>query len=119
MTSGSTRNFGKDCTGTCYGFLEDEVAYIIPTSLREALEHAGFSYRKIMKHLADTGGIVAGPDGKNSVVKRFDGRLSRFVAFRLNFNEPTSLDNSTETLGEAASPFNFVDLAEDDILPPF
>lgn len=119
VTSGSTRNFGKDCTGTCYGFLEDEVAYIIPTSLREALEHAGFSYRKIMKHLADTGGIVAGPDGKNSVVKRFDGRLSRFVAFRLNFNEPTSLDNSTETLGEAASPFNFVDLAEDDILPPF
>ena len=44
---------------------------------------SGFSYRKTMKHLADTGGIVAGPNGKNSVQHWFNGRNGRFIAFRM------------------------------------
>lgn len=103
VTSGSTRNFGKDCTGTCYGFLEDEVAYIIPTSLREALEHAGFSYRKTMKHLADTGGIVVGADKKTSVQRWFNGRNGRFIAFRMT-EEPQQ--DFTEISDGEPSPFD-------------
>ena len=52
VTSGSTRNFGKDCTGTCYGFLEGRGGVYHPDlAACEALEHAGFPYRKTMKHL--------------------------------------------------------------------
>lgn len=119
ITSNQSRSFGQDCKGPCFGFIENSIAYILPSSLREALEHAEFSYRKTMKHLADINGIIVGSDGKNSVVKRFGGQANRFIAFHLDAVEPMSPQNSTEASSETASPFDFVDLAEDDILPPF
>lgn len=79
------------------------MAYIIPTSLREALEHAGFSYRKTMKHLADTGGIVVGADKKTSVQRWFNGRNGRFIAFRMT-EEPQQ--DFTEISDGEPSPFD-------------
>lgn len=119
IVSNQSRSFGQDCKGPCFGFIENSIAYILPSSLREALEHAGFSYRKTLKHLADTNGIIVGSDGKNSVVKRFGGQSNRFIAFHLDAAEPMSQQNSTEASSETASPVEFVDLEEDDILPPF
>lgn len=64
---------------------------------------SGFSYRKTMKHLADTGGIVVGADKKTSVVKRFDGRLSRFIAFRMS---ETPQQEFIETTDDEPVPFS-------------
>lgn len=64
---------------------------------------SGFSYRKTMKHLADTGGIAGSPDGKNTVVKWFNGRSSRFIGFRMS---ETPQQEFIETTDDEPVPFS-------------
>lgn len=56
-----------------------------------------------MKHLADTGGIVAGPDGKNTIVKWFNGRSSRFIGFQMS---ETPQQDFIETTDDEPVPFS-------------
>ena len=84
----NTNHFGNDAYTESYGVLEGNVAYVFVSSLRDALEKAGFSYRKTIKWLADEGVIRTTPrsDGRgtsNSVTKFYAGRLPRFTAIDL------------------------------------
>ena len=65
-----------------YGSIVDDVAHVYPTALREALEKAGFSYRKTMKYLSDEG-IIQTEKGRNTIVKKVGGRPVRVVAIDL------------------------------------
>jgi hypothetical protein len=65
-----------------YGSIAEDVAFVYPTALREALEKAGFSYRKTMKYLADEG-IIQTDKGVNTIVKKVRGRPIRVVAIDL------------------------------------
>ena len=66
-----------------YGSIIEDIAHVYPTALREALEKAGFSYRKTMKYLSDEGIIQTDGTGKNTVVKKIAGRPMRIVAIDL------------------------------------
>jgi hypothetical protein len=66
-----------------YGSIVEDIAFVYPTALREALEKAGFSYRKTMKYLADEGIIQTDKSGKNTILKRVRGRAVRVVAIDL------------------------------------
>lgn len=57
---------------------DGDLMHVYPTALREALEKAGFSYRKTMKYLADEG-IIQTDKGKNTVVKWMGSRSVRVV----------------------------------------
>lgn len=86
----STNNFGTSATGLCYGFIKDNVAYIYPSILNNALERGGYSVRKTMRYLAENHIIRAQEGGdkmRYSHPYRFDGRLSRFVAFDIGAAE--------------------------------
>ena len=78
------RNFSLDTPQDFYGVIEDDVAYIIPSVIKSALESAGFSYRKTMKGMAEKGIIRQDNAGKNSVFKRFNGKVMRVVALNLD-----------------------------------
>ena len=85
----NTNHFGNDAYTECYGTLEGNTAYVFVTTLREALEKAGFSYRKTIKWLADEGVIrtTQRNDGRgtsNSVTKFHAGRIHRFTAIDLS-----------------------------------
>lgn len=75
-------NFGANNYGTCYGYIEGDIAYIFPSILNNALEKGGFSPRKTMRYLAEKG-IITIENKKYSVVKRFGGRACRFVEFNM------------------------------------
>lgn len=83
----SNRNyFGTNTIGTCYGTIDDNCAYIFPMILNQALSKAGYSPRKTLKYLAENGYIETTTEGNKermSIVKRFDGKLCRFVKFSL------------------------------------
>lgn len=64
----------------CYGFREDECLYIYPSALKDALEKAGYSYRKTVKFLADFGYIQKDRDGRNTVVTRVNDSTARMIA---------------------------------------
>jgi len=78
---------GKDVYGVCYGLLSRDLAHIFPARLNEALEKAGYSPRKTIKYLADSG-IITTTEGKNGkrencVRKWFDNRTCRLVEFHI------------------------------------
>ena len=80
--------FGEKAIGTCLGCMSESgnIAYIFPSVLNQALSKAGYSPRKTLKYMADMGYIssVERQDHKGktyTMVRRFDGRLNRFVEF--------------------------------------
>lgn len=82
--------FGEKAIGTCLGCMSESgnIAYIFPSVLNQALSKAGYSPRKTLKYMADRGFIssVDRKDHKGStytMVRRFDGRLCRFVEFMI------------------------------------
>lgn len=86
----NANSFGSGKTnGPCLGTMSDDgnTAYIYPTAANEALQKAGFSARKTLKYMADNGYLVLEGTGEKatrySVRKRFNGRLSRFIAFKI------------------------------------
>ena len=66
-----------------YGMIVGDVAHVYPTALREALERAGFSYRKTMKYLGDEGIIQTDNAGARTILKKIGGRPIRVVAIDL------------------------------------
>lgn len=64
-----------------FGYIGEggDLMHVYPTALREALEKAGFSYRKTMKYLADEAIIQTDKAGKNTILKRIHGRPVRVV----------------------------------------
>lgn len=108
--------FGDDKYSVCYGVLENDTCYIYSSVFNQALEKAGFSPRKTMRYLADKGLIMTSTErtGKTvySIIHRFKGRSSRFVAFRIGrFNEPETEDYS-EKPAKCAADFSQVTLSE-------
>ena len=82
--------FGEKAIGTCLGTFSDSgnTAYIYPSALSQALTRAGYSPRKTLKYMAEKGLItstVRKDHGGRSyqIVKRFDGRLCKFVEFMI------------------------------------
>lgn len=82
--------FGTNTVGTCYGTMDDNCAYIFPMILNQALSKAGYSPRKTLKYLAENGYITTIKNGNKermSVTRRFDGKMCRFIQFRLDNTE--------------------------------
>lgn len=73
-----------------YGFIEDYEkviqCFVFPQILRGELEQGGFSYRAVIRGLANRGFIKKDNKGKNSVVKRFEGNPTRFIQLDLSKN---------------------------------
>ena len=86
----TNRQCFDDVKAQRYGFINDakSMCYIFPSVLREALEKAGFSYRKTMKWLADEGMIEteARADGVivYSKIKKLSGRVYRVISVDLD-----------------------------------
>jgi len=100
--------FGEKAIGTCLGMMSESgnVAYIFPSVLSSALTKAGYSSRKTLKYMADKG-LITSADRKDhkgklyQITKRFDGRLCRFVEFKIGQLsekvDPLDEDNDTPT----------------------
>lgn len=74
------RYFDPDTTQDFYGYFdENDIVCIIPSVLRDALQGGGFNYRKTIKALADGGIIKKDAQGKNSIVRRINGKLMRLI----------------------------------------
>lgn len=106
------KSFGKDACNVCYGFIDDEYAYVYPSIFNQMLKNAGFSARKTTKYLAENGIIEnRAEQGKQkySVVKWFRGRAQRFV--KIHFLRKEVDDNS------ASNDFHPVSEVEQQELP--
>lgn len=62
-----------------FGYVDGDLACIFPSLLREALENAGFSYRKTMTWLAENEICQVDKAGKYQIVKKYDGRPVRMI----------------------------------------
>lgn len=83
-------NFGANSIGQCYGAIVNDKAFIYPSVLNNALSKAGYSPRKTLKYMADSGYLGVSNDKNHdriSVVKRINGQLCRVVEFRLDMME--------------------------------
>ena len=78
-------SFGIDAMGQCYGFEEGGYVYIFPTILSRALTTGHFSPRKTTGYMADNNLLEVDSGGKHSIVKKWNGKATRFV--KLNIAE--------------------------------
>lgn len=80
-------SFSDDAKGPRLGMMQGDNAYIFPSVFAQALTKAGYSSRKTLKYLAEKGliGTMDTKEGgaKNSVLRRFDSKVCRFVEFHL------------------------------------
>lgn len=76
-----------------YGYVEgDNVYYVFPYILEKVLTENGFSYRKILKAMADRGLIETTYEGatkRYQIVKKFEGKTVRVIKFVLDDLEET------------------------------
>lgn len=120
--------FGEKAIGQCLGMMSQSgnIAYIFPSKFSEALTKAGFSSRKTQKYMADKGLITATDRTDNkgktyTVVKRFDGRLCRFIEFFIG--KISEQSDPLEGGGEEENPFiqkdadGFQNIPEGEELP--
>ncbi|MDO4564824.1 MAG: DUF927 domain-containing protein [Clostridia bacterium] len=81
--------FTPYCNGRQLGFFEDEYVFVLPSLLSEALTKGGYSPRKTMKHLAETGAIIppqaGGSEGttRYAGLRRFNGYPSRMLQIHM------------------------------------
>lgn len=68
----------------CFGVIDDSIAYIFPNILEKELLSSGFSSSKIKKKLAERGHILQDNQGRNQIVRRYENKCVRMVAFVLN-----------------------------------
>lgn len=66
-----------------YGWVEDNWAYLFPTPLKDALEKAGFAYRKTLRYLQDIGALRVQGDNQ-TVVKKINGKTMRVLILNLD-----------------------------------
>lgn len=102
---GNKAYFGEKAIGTCLGTFSDtgNTAYIYPSSLSQALSKAGYSPRKTLKYMAEKGLITSSARNDHGgrsyqVVRRFDGRLSKFVEFKIG--KLTEQEDSVESVAD-------------------
>ena len=107
----NSNSFGSNAIGTCYGTMDDDCAYIFPMVLNQALSKAGYSPRKTLKYLAENGYIGVsgfGEKQKLSVTKRFNGKVCRFVEFKLDsFEQQATNENNTWYTVDGNTPLPF------------
>lgn len=119
--------FGERTNGTCYGIFEDndEVVDIFPGVLSQELTRAGYSPRKTLKFMSDVGLIETTErkdhSGRNyQVPRRFDGKLCKFVVFRIGevigYEEPPK--RKTENQPNLAEPYEQQELPLNDGFVP-
>jgi len=127
--------FGTHTVGTCLGFTSDSgnTVYIFPSVLTQALTKAGFSARKTMKYMADTGLITTYQERNGkltySVMRRFGERTCRFVEFAIGqfANKKDLIDFYEEEMDEHEPPLEatqetiggFVEIDNSDEALPF
>lgn len=106
--------FGDRAVGTCLGVISGtaDKAYLFPSLLNLALQKAGYSPRKTMKYLSDSGiiGTTLKSNGSREycVRKWFDGRTQRMVEFDLGrFSKRVDAldeDAAAEAMSEGSAP---------------
>ena len=88
--------FSPDST-PCYGKIEANAVYIIPSILRQALEENGFNYLKVTRGFKDYGFIETRKDNKGidrtQVQKKINGINQRCFCIKA----VTNSENDTET----------------------
>lgn len=92
-----------------YGFVDEHAgwAYVLAPILREALEDAGYSYRKTMKYLGDNDLIRKSKEGFNAILKKHNGKVMRMVALNINKLIDTSdmdISEEGEEIHDATNP---------------
>lgn len=102
------RCFRENSQTQRYGYIEEGIAYILPSILREAVEKAGFSYRKTMNWLEERKIMITDNDGKHKTVKqRFGGAACRMIALQLELlqNPPDDQGFTQLEAGDGDLPF--------------
>lgn len=102
--------FGEDVAGQSYGVIDDDekIAAILPSILNQALTKAGYSPRKTLKYMADTG-LIRTAERKDhagrdyQLPKRFRGSLTKFVFF---FIGSAGLSHQKENYVQATLPIS-------------
>jgi len=89
----NSSQFSIDAHAPRFGSVESEIYYIFPQIMQKALEDAGYSYKKTMRGFADRGKCETKieTDGrmKYTVVKRFEGKVSRYIVIDMSDKETT------------------------------
>ena len=78
--------YPSDAPPPRYGIIEDDVAYIVPEYIEDAMRQAGYSPRRVFRDLAERDLILTEEhQGKkrNRVRKFWHGKQSRFIGFPL------------------------------------
>ncbi|MDR1628540.1 MAG: DUF927 domain-containing protein [Oscillospiraceae bacterium] len=63
----------------CYGKIENDAVYVIPSILRDALEENGFDYGKIIRGFKERGFIETQKDAKNIVRMQVSTRINGII----------------------------------------
>lgn len=96
ITSNKNR-FLPDST-PCYGKIEQDLVYVIPNILREALEESGFDYSKVTRGFKDRGFIETQIDHKGhskmQVQKKINGINQRCFCIREVAKSEDSIDTN-------------------------
>ena len=83
ISSRERSNFARDTNVPSYGIIDNDVAYVYPTVLREALENGGYSERKTLKWL-DEQGALQRRDGKHMQTQKWiNGSPRRVTAINM------------------------------------
>lgn len=113
--------FGEKAIGTCLGTMSESgnVAYIFPSTLNQALTKAGYSPRKTLKYMADNGLITVKDGGENStkrysIMKRFDGRVCRFIEFNIGKESQSDEDDIEAMADEAEEKYHQESMTDKD-----
>lgn len=103
------RNFSMDTNQDFYGFADENMVYVIPSVLKEALESGGYSYRKTMKGLVEKNVIHQDRQGRNSVLKRLGEKVMRMIAIDMNVllgEKPNNDENFGREVQNSENPFS-------------
>lgn len=97
----NVNHFGKEqepAQGECYGFLESDMAYIIPSVLKNALQEDGFSERAVLSYLRNNRLIDTGASDEYSKPKQFGNVRRRYICLHLGAELDGAKDIDIEIL---------------------
>ena len=116
--------FGADSIGTCFGTMSESgnIAYIFPAILTQALEKAGYSYRKTIRYMAERGLITTREKSRDggkeySIFKKFNGRSCRMIEFMIGniaeAGDPLEVEDDAEAAAPPAPQWEQMSMATD------